>query len=125
MTRTSQARYALNLRSATAVQASITALETEGNPSPASLKDSMDKQDVDEEVFAQERGRINQLDTQLIEILQARVAVSHKIQNYRIECGARRSDIPRENEIIRIYGDALGVKRGTALAMEILKLCKI
>ena len=67
------------------------------------------------------RERIDAIDTELIELIRRRVAVSAEIQAARIADGGRRLDLSRETEIIGRYKRSLG-RPGTAVAMALLEL---
>ena len=67
------------------------------------------------------RERIDAIDTELIELIRRRVAVSAEIQAARISDGGRRLDLSRETEIIGRYKRSLG-RPGTAVAMALLEL---
>jgi chorismate mutase len=67
------------------------------------------------------RERIDALDTELIELIGRRVAVSAEIQSARLAEGGRRLDLGRETEVIGRYARALG-RPGTAVAMALLEL---
>ncbi|NJQ00723.1 chorismate mutase [Streptomyces zingiberis] len=69
------------------------------------------------------RGRIDELDTRIIELVRERMAVSAAIQEARITSGGRRVNLSREMEILHHYRETLG-KPGTALAMTLLELCR-
>jgi chorismate mutase len=74
-------------------------------------------------VIADARGRIDDLDARIIELIRERMGVSAEVQRARMESGGRRVQLTREMEILRGYGAALG-KPGTALAMTLLDLCR-
>jgi chorismate mutase len=69
------------------------------------------------------RGRIDELDARIIDLVQERVGVSAEIQQARIGTGGRRLHLSREMQVIAHYSDELG-KPGTALAMTLLELCR-
>ncbi|MGP3927064.1 chorismate mutase [Streptomyces sp. 8N616] len=69
------------------------------------------------------RGRIDDLDSRIIGLVQERMAVSAVIQQSRIASGGRRVNLSREMEILSHYREQLG-KPGTALAMTLLELCR-
>ena len=76
-----------------------------------------------DELIAERRLRIDDLDTRIIALVRERMAVSAEIQSARIGAGGRRVHLARELEILRMYGDALG-RPGTAVAMTLLELCR-
>jgi chorismate mutase len=63
------------------------------------------------------------IDLQIIEIIQRRRAVSHQIQQQRMSQGGTRTVLSRENIILERYATGLGPE-GTALALNILSLCR-
>lgn len=74
-------------------------------------------------VIAGARGRIDDLDRRIIELVEERMAVSAEVQRARIASGGRRLSLNREMEIITRYREALG-KPGTTVAMALLELCR-
>jgi len=74
-------------------------------------------------VIAEARGRIDDLDARIIELIRERMGVSAEVQRARMESGGRRVHLAREMEILRGYGEALG-KPGTTVAMTLLDLCR-
>ncbi|WUV84804.1 chorismate mutase [Streptomyces sp. NBC_01476] len=75
-------------------------------------------------LIAERRQRIDDLDARIIALVGERMAVSAEIQTARIGAGGRRVALTREMEVLRTYGEALGSKPGTALAMTLLELCR-
>jgi chorismate mutase len=71
------------------------------------------------------RERIDEIDVQLIELIKKRQKISGSIQLHRLEAGGNKSDTSRENAILRTYHEGLGGKRGAALAMKILEVCRL
>ncbi|MEY9992110.1 chorismate mutase [Streptomyces sp. V4I8] len=69
------------------------------------------------------REAIDALDLQLLEILQRRRAISLQIQQQRMSEGGTRTVLSRENIILERYANGLGAE-GTALALNILSLCR-
>lgn len=69
------------------------------------------------------RGRIDELDRKIIELVQERMDVSEEVQQARIASGGRRLSLSREMEILGRYRERLG-KPGTTLAMTLLELCR-
>ncbi|MEW1861466.1 chorismate mutase [Streptomyces sp. NPDC088194] len=74
-----------------------------------------------EQIIAEARQRIDDLDARIIELVQQRAAVSQEVQRARMGAGGRRLHLAREMEVLRAYGDTLG-RPGTALAMTLLEL---
>ncbi|MGV4891722.1 chorismate mutase [Streptomyces viridosporus] len=71
------------------------------------------------------RERIDEIDVQLIELIKKRQEISGSIQLHRLESGGNKSDTSRENDVLGTYRKGLGDKRGAALAMKILEMCRI
>jgi chorismate mutase len=71
------------------------------------------------------RERIDEIDVQLIKLIKRRQEISGSIQLHRLESGGRKSDTSRENDVLKAYHKGLGDKRGAALAMKILEICRI
>ncbi|HZG02134.1 MAG TPA: chorismate mutase [Streptomyces sp.] len=76
-----------------------------------------------DERIAEERGRIDELDRRIIDLVHERMEVSARIQRARIEAGGRRVNLSREMEILTRYREELG-RPGTSLAMTLLELCR-
>jgi chorismate mutase len=74
-------------------------------------------------IIAGARGRIDDLDTQIIALIKQRMGVSAEVQNARLASGGRRLSLNREMEILNHYNEDLG-KPGTTLAMTLLELCR-
>jgi chorismate mutase len=77
-----------------------------------------------DEVIASNRARIDELDARIIELVKERMAASRAVQQARMGAGGRRVHLAREMEILRTYGDALGGRPGTSVAMTLLELCR-
>jgi chorismate mutase len=77
-----------------------------------------------DEVIAANRTRIDDLDARIIELVKERMAASGAVQRARMGAGGRRVHLAREMEILRTYGDALGGRAGTSVAMTLLELCR-
>lgn len=75
-------------------------------------------------LIAARRQRIDDLDERIIALVRERMAVSGEIQAARIGSGGRRVHLARELQVLRTYGDALGGRPGTAVAMTLLELCR-
>jgi chorismate mutase len=76
------------------------------------------------ETIAEERTRIDDLDSRIVALIRERMAVSEEIRRTRLASGGRGSvHLAREMEILRHYRDALG-RPGTQLAMTLLELCR-
>jgi monofunctional chorismate mutase len=73
----------------------------------------------------EQRTRIDELDARLIELIKIRKGVSNGIQQHRVETKGPRSDTARENKVLKKYSSELGGEQGTALAMEVLKICRL
>jgi chorismate mutase len=69
------------------------------------------------------RARIDQIDSQLIDLLAQRRAVSQQIQRLRVEAGGSRVEHSRENAIIRHWAEALG-EGGAEMALAVLGHCR-
>lgn len=75
------------------------------------------------EIIAAARNRIDDLDRQIIELIEQRIAVSAQVQQARMAAGGRRLSLNREMEILTRYREGLG-RPGTTLAMTLLELCR-
>lgn len=76
-----------------------------------------------EERISAERDHIDALDRRILELIEERVAVSHRIQAARLGSGGRRTDTRREQEIIARYGERFG-RSGTRLSLILLELSR-
>jgi chorismate mutase len=76
-----------------------------------------------QQVIAEARGRIDDLDARIIALVQQRTGVSAEVQTARIAVGGPRIALSRELEILARYRAALG-PQGTELAMLLLELCR-
>lgn len=74
-------------------------------------------------VIAEARGRIDELDERIIELVRRRMGVSAEVQSARITTGGPRLALNRELEILARYRAALG-PQGTEVAMQLLELCR-
>ena len=74
-------------------------------------------------VIAEARGRIDELDRHIIELVRQRMGVSAEVQSARITAGGPRLSLNRELEILARYRAALG-PQGTEVAMQLLELCR-
>ncbi|MFC1404429.1 MULTISPECIES: chorismate mutase [Streptacidiphilus] len=74
-------------------------------------------------VIAEARGRIDELDERIIELIRQRTGVSAEVQTARIATGGPRLALNRELEILARYRAALG-PQGTEVAMQLLELCR-
>ncbi|MGW0364889.1 chorismate mutase [Streptomyces sp. NPDC002990] len=70
-----------------------------------------------------DRQEIDALDSKIIELIQSRHRVSFRIQQRRQGDGGPRTVLAREMVVIDRYRQALGPE-GTALATDILRLCR-
>lgn len=76
-----------------------------------------------DQVIAEHRDRIDDLDRRIIKLIGERVALSQEVQRTRIAAGGRRVQLTREMEVIARYREALD-KPGTEVAMALLELCR-
>ncbi|MFE9564815.1 chorismate mutase [Streptomyces sp. NPDC006487] len=76
-----------------------------------------------ESVIAGLRGSIDGLDAQILELLERRRGLSASVQHARISSGGRRTELGRENVVIKRYADRLGRPGGT-MAMALLEFCR-
>lgn len=73
--------------------------------------------------IATRRGRIDEIDRAIVELIQRRITVSREIQRARMSSGGRRIELSREMEVLGRYRDGLG-KAGATIAMTVLELCR-
>jgi chorismate mutase len=66
------------------------------------------------------RHRLDQIDTQIIELWQERARISHEVGVTRVAAGGTRLVLAREQEILNRFREALGAD-GTQLALLILR----
>ncbi|NUU20809.1 MAG: chorismate mutase [Streptomycetaceae bacterium] len=76
-----------------------------------------------DQVIAEHRDRIDDLDRRIIKLIGERVALSQEVQRTRIAAGGRRVQLTREMEVIARYREALDTP-GTEVAMALLELCR-
>ncbi|GAA3868996.1 chorismate mutase [Streptomyces sedi] len=76
-----------------------------------------------EAAIARARADIDALDEEIVRLLRRRMALSEGVQHIRMARGGRRTDLARENEVLRRWHAELG-QPGTALAMTLLELCR-
>jgi len=69
------------------------------------------------------RGRIDEIDAEIVRLVRRRVEVSGEIQAARLAAGGRRVEYSREVEIVRRYSNALG-SPGTSVALALLEVCR-
>ncbi|WP_030205312.1 chorismate mutase [Streptomyces sp. NRRL S-87] len=69
------------------------------------------------------RRSIDHLDEEVLLLLERRRELSEAVQHARIEAGGRRTELSRENVVIKRYADRLGRPGGT-MAMALLELCR-
>ncbi|WP_369405994.1 chorismate mutase [Streptacidiphilus carbonis] len=74
-------------------------------------------------VIAGARGRIDELDRRIIDLVRERMGVSAEVQSARMTTGGPRLALNRELEILARYRAALG-PQGTEVAMQLLELCR-
>ena len=75
------------------------------------------------ETIAELRRRIDEVDTELVEIVRRRIALSREVQAVRMAHTGRRLEHSRELQIVNAYVEGLG-KGGGQLALSILELCR-
>jgi chorismate mutase len=73
--------------------------------------------------IASARGRIDEIDAEIVRLVRRRAEVSHQIQAARLAAGGRRVEYSREVEIVRRYSEALG-SPGTSVALALLEVCR-
>ena len=88
---------------------SATTLENTGVPDTAAS-----------EHIASLRGRLDEIDQQLIDLWRERAAISHEVGVTRVAAGGTRLVLAREQEILARFREALGAD-GTQLALLILR----
>ncbi|WP_436773330.1 chorismate mutase [Yinghuangia sp. YIM S09857] len=76
-----------------------------------------------DQVIADTRARIDDVDRRIIALITERVALSKEVQRTRIAAGGRRVQLTREMDVIGRYREALD-KPGTEVAMALLELCR-
>lgn len=69
------------------------------------------------------RGRIDELDTQIMQLIGERARLSAQVQAHRLAGGGVRLALDRERAILHSYRAALG-EAGTAVGEAILRLCR-
>lgn len=79
--------------------------------------------DTAEAVIAGMRDRIDLLDTELLQLLERRQALSEAVQEARIAAGGRRTELGRENAVVARYADRLG-RPGGRMAVAVLEFCR-
>ncbi|MFC1417107.1 chorismate mutase [Streptacidiphilus cavernicola] len=94
------------------------AATTEGDTMDSTLTPARAQQ-----VIAEARGRIDDLDARIIALVQQRMGVSAEVQTARIAVGGTRIALSRELEVLARYRTALG-PQGTEVAMQLLELCR-
>jgi chorismate mutase len=75
------------------------------------------------EQIATDRGRIDELDDRILELIEQRIAVSQGIQAARLSTGGRRTDTGREQEVIARYSRRYG-RSGARLGLILLELSR-
>ncbi|WP_329499904.1 chorismate mutase [Kitasatospora herbaricolor] len=70
-----------------------------------------------------DREEIDLLDSQIIDIIQRRRRISHRIQQRRLGSGGPRTVLSREMVVLDRYREALGAE-GNTLAIDILHFCR-
>jgi|SRR5450755_1101192 len=94
------------------------------NPMDASVSDAGEV-DVDPALaeIVRLRDQIDEVDTELVGIVQRRIALSKQIQAVRMAHGGRRREHSRELKIVNTYVEGLG-RGGSQLALTLLELCR-
>lgn len=69
------------------------------------------------------RAEIDALDTQLVDLIRQRLAVSHEIQRERLAAGGPRVVHAREAEVVSRWRDELGAP-GSRIALALLELSR-
>jgi len=77
----------------------------------------------EDDPIAQARGRIDEIDAEIVRLVRRRAEVSRRIQAARLASGGRRVEYSREMEIVRRYSSALGGP-GTTVALALLEVCR-
>ena len=76
-----------------------------------------------DEALARLRAQLDDIDTDLIELITRRRALSRAIQQRRVAAGGPRIQQGREQQILTRYRDQLGPE-GSRLALAVLELCR-
>jgi len=87
--------------------------------SPTILDDPASRPDADTQI-SELRGRIDEIDTTIIDLWRERAAISHEVGATRLAAGGTRLVLAREQEILARFREALGAD-GTQLAVLILR----
>ena len=66
------------------------------------------------------RGRLDEIDQQLIDLWRERAAISHEVGVTRVAAGGTRLVLAREQEILARFREALGAD-GTQVALLLLR----
>ncbi|QFU89910.1 chorismate mutase [Amycolatopsis sp. YIM 10] len=103
------------------MQAHDTVSDTGHNPCPPSEDERVPT--PAEQVIQGTRGRIDEIDNQIIELIGRRKKLSSEIQSARLGAGGTKISYGRENVVIGRYSRELG-KPGRALSMAILEVCR-
>lgn len=82
-----------------------------------------DPVDVPVADVASGRARLDAIDEQIRELVQARRRISQQVQQLRRSAGGPRIEHSRENEILNRYSESLG-RPGVSLALAVLELCR-
>lgn len=75
------------------------------------------------EVISGCRARIDEFDTQIIDLVRARVEMSKAVQEARISVGGTRVQHSREIDILNRYRTGLGAQ-GSSLALLLLEMAR-
>ncbi|MBN6040426.1 chorismate mutase [Amycolatopsis sp. 195334CR] len=76
-----------------------------------------------EQVVQTTRGRIDEIDDQIIGLIEQRRKLSTEIQSARLGAGGTKISYGRENVVIGRYSRELG-KPGRVLSLAILEVCR-
>jgi chorismate mutase len=69
------------------------------------------------------RNQIDAIDAAIVQLVQERARLSHRIQTARINSGGTRVELGRERVILETYRDGLGAQ-GPHLADAVLQVCR-
>lgn len=76
-----------------------------------------------EAAIASLRNSIDLIDQEILQLLEGRRRLSEDVQRSRMSSGGRRTELGRENVIIKRYADRLGRPGGT-IALAMLEFCR-
>jgi chorismate mutase len=69
------------------------------------------------------RNQIDAIDAAVVQLVQERARLSHRIQTARVNAGGTRVELGRERVILETYRDGLGAQ-GPHLADAVLQVCR-